>query len=347
MANLTDAGTLVRLAYQGLVNLGIDANEVLKRSGLKPHRLYTANLRTQFSAQPTFWEAAAELSGDPSIGLHVGEKMPIYKGQIIEYLFLSSANFGDGLRRNINYQRLVSDALKAKLIEEPQPYLTASFVDTKFVTSHFSEALTLGAIKGFQAVTEGVFKPEKIMFRHKPNTDLAEYERILQCEVTFNAEEFRLYFAKETLNYRSLNSAPELLNLHVKVAEDHMALLQQQDFIGDVNILIASMLETGNASLETVAEKLKITPRQLRHQLKTADTSFQQLLNNLRHSLARRLLSKTDEDISEIVYLTGFSEPSTFTAHLNAGKTQPPLSIAADLKANKRSALQINKQHFH
>jgi AraC-like DNA-binding protein len=312
MANLTDAGTLVRLAYQGLVNLGIDANEVLKRSGLEPERLYKSNLRTQFSAQPRFWQAAAELSGDPSIGLHVGEKMPIYKGQIIEYLFLSSANFGDGLRRNINYQRLVSDALQARLVDQANPYITSYFVEEQFVTSHLSEALTLGVIKGFQACTDGVFKPEKILFRHSPNTDLAEYERIFQCEVKFNADEFRLYFPREILDYRSLNSAPELLNLHMKVADEHMALLQQQDFIGEVNGLIAALLESGETTLESVATKLEMTPRQLRHQLKTAGTSFQQLLNKHRHSLARRLLSKTDQDISEIVYLTGFSEPSTF-----------------------------------
>lgn len=312
MANLTDAGTLVRLAYQGLVNLGIDANEVLKRSGLEPERLYKSNLRTQFSAQPRFWQAAVELSGDPSIGLHVGEKMPIYKGQIIEYLFLSSANFGDGLRRNINYQRLVSDALQARLVEQPEPYITSYFVENKFVTSHLSEALTLGVIKGFQAFTDGVFKPNKVLFRHSPNTDIAEYERIFQCEVKFHADEFRLYFPREILDYRSLNSAPELLNLHVKVADEHMALLQQQDFIGEVKGLIAALLESGETTLDTVAAKLDMTPRQLRHQLKTAGTSFQQVLNKHRHSLAKRLLSKTNEDISEIVYLTGFSEPSTF-----------------------------------
>jgi len=312
MPALTDSGILVRLAYQGLINLGIDANKVLKRSGLKPEQLNKTNLRTQFSAQPRFWQAAAELSGDPSIGLHVGEKMPIYKGQIIEYLFLSSANFGEGLRRNINYQRLVSDALQGQLIEQPDIYLTGQFADNKFVTSHLIEALSLGIIKCFQTVTDGTFKAEKILFRHSPNTDLAEYERIFQCKVEFNAEQFRIYLPREILSYRSPNSAPELLNLHVKVADEHIALLQQQDFIGEVNSLIASMLESGEATLEAVAAKLKITPRQLRHQLKTADTSFQHLLNKVRHSLARRLLSKTDEDISEIVYLTGFSEPSTF-----------------------------------
>lgn len=312
MPELTDAGTLVRLAYQGLVNLGIDANEVLKRSGLKPEQLYKSNLRTQFSAQPGFWQAAVELSNDPCIGLHIGEKMPVYKGQILEYLFLSSTTFGEGLRRNINYQRLVSDALQGKLIEQPQPYITGYFSENQFVTSHLTEALLLGLIKCFQAVTDGAFKPSKIVFRHAPNTDIAEYQRLFQCDVEFHAKDFRLYFPQKILNYRSLNASPELLNLHVKVADKHLAMLQQKDFIGEVKIIIAGLLESGEARLETIAEKLNITPRQLRYQLKTAGTSFQQLLNRHRHSLALKLLSETDEEISEIVYLTGFSEPSTF-----------------------------------
>ena len=34
MAALTDSGTLVRMAYQGLINLDVDADEVLRRCGL-------------------------------------------------------------------------------------------------------------------------------------------------------------------------------------------------------------------------------------------------------------------------------------------------------------------------
>ena len=96
MAALTDSGTLVRMAYQGLINLDVDADEVLRRCGLDPAQLYKPNLRTHFSAQPLFWQAAVELSGDPCIGLHLGEKMPVYKGQILEYLLLSSTTFRRG-----------------------------------------------------------------------------------------------------------------------------------------------------------------------------------------------------------------------------------------------------------
>ena len=83
---LTDSGTLIRLAYQGLLDMKIDADEILFRAGFDKSKLYEINLRTPFSAQPLFWKSAIEISGDPAIGLHLGESMPIYKGQILEYL---------------------------------------------------------------------------------------------------------------------------------------------------------------------------------------------------------------------------------------------------------------------
>jgi AraC-like DNA-binding protein len=238
--------------------------------------------------------------------------MPVYKGQILEYLFLSSQTFGDGLRRVLNYQRLISDALHGQVTETPSPCLTSYFSEHQHATSHLAEAMVLGLIKGFQAVTDGTFKPEKIVFNHPPNTDIAEYQRIFQCPVEFNAKSFQLFFPASMLSYRSLYAEPELLNLHIQAADQHLAVLQQQDLITEVRSQLGALLESGETTLANVANRLGVTPRHLRHQLDLAGTSFQRLLNDYRHRLARRLLSQTDEGISEIVYLTGFSEPSTF-----------------------------------
>ena len=172
--------------------------------------------------------------------------------------------------------------------------------------------MVLGLIKGFQAVTDGTFKPEKIVFNHPPNTDIAEYQRIFQCPVEFNAKSFQLFFPASMLSYRSLYAEPELLNLHIQAADQHLAVLQQQDLITEVRSQLGALLESGETTLANVANRLGVTPRHLRHQLDLAGTSFQRLLNDYRNRLARRLLSQTDEGISEIVYLTGFSEPSTF-----------------------------------
>ena len=312
MSNATDSGTLVRLAYQGLKALDIDADEVLRRSGFDPAKLYKANLRTPFSAQPKFWQAATELSNNPCIGLHLAEKMPVYKGQILEYLLLSSATFGDGLKRVLNYQRLISDALHGALTEGKNPYLTGYFSNHQYATSHLAEAMVVGLIRAFETATEGAFTAEKIVFNHAPNTQIAEYERIFRCPVEFNEKSFRLYFSASALDYRSLYAEPQLLNMHVQTADRHLAFLQQNDLIKQVRSHMASLLESGDVTLESVSQIMGVSARQLRHQLSSAGTHFQRILNDLRHRLATRLLSQTSEEISEIIYLTGFCEPSTF-----------------------------------
>ena len=61
MSGLSVSGALVRLAYQVLIALGIDGDEVLRQSGFDPSLLYQANLRTPFAAQPMFWDAAVSI----------------------------------------------------------------------------------------------------------------------------------------------------------------------------------------------------------------------------------------------------------------------------------------------
>ena len=312
MAALTDSGTLVRMAYQGLVNLGVDADEVLRRCGLDPAQLYKPNLRTQFSAQPLFWQAAVDLSGDPCIGLHLGESMPVYKGQILEYLLLSSPTFGEGLKRVLSYQRLISDAMHGQITDSPTPFLTNYFSKHKYLTPHLAEAMVVSLIRFLQSVSDDKFKPTKICFTHDALANNTEYERVFQCPVEFNDKQFKLYFEPEILSYRSPYAEPELLTMHMQSANQHMELLEKRDLIIEVRNQVGALLESGDISLESISQQLDMSPRQLRHQLNLAGTSLQRIINQYRKSLSRQLLSQTDETIAEIVYLTGFSEPSTF-----------------------------------
>ncbi len=311
MSELRDSVVLVRLAYQGMMTLGIDAVEVLKRIGMNESHLKVHDLRTPHSGQGRFWKAAEEVSGDPDVGLHLGEAVPVYRGQVLEYLFLSSSTFGDGLRRALNYQRLLSDAVHATLGQDERGYYLrhSTFGQAQ---RHLVEAVMVGVVKFFRYVTEDAFKPQLIEFEHTNGGSQDEYERVFGCPVRFGCTENRMYFLPEVLEIPSLHAEPELIKLHEQVASEHVAKLEKQDFISGVNRLIGELLESGHADLETVAERLNIKPRSLRTKLTEAGTNFNQLLADYRCNLAKRLLAKTEESIDEIVYLTGFSEPSTF-----------------------------------
>ena len=135
---------------------------------------------------------------------------------------------------------------------------------------------------------------------------------VLGCDVTFGAPQNRLYFPAKLLSHASPHAEPELLDLHERFASEQVARLEKKDIVGQVERIVAELLDSGEVTLDAVAERLGIKPRTLRTRLTEAETSFNQVLADFRYRLARQLLATTDESIDEIVYLTGFSEPSTF-----------------------------------
>lgn len=311
---LTDASIILRLGYQAMRRANLPVEQILKRAGVALNQV-DARKRTPLNAQVAFWQALEEVTGDADIGLHLGEHLPLYRGQVIEYLFMSSSTFGEGLKRALAYQRLISDALNAELVYDAKNcYLSNGRVEYSAtnVQRHFSESMVSGVLRFFSFVTEGRFKITCVDFNYVQGATEQEYQRVFGCPVRLGQAETRLYFEPAILDYPLWQSEPELLRLHEQLALEKLQELARYDLVGEVRRAIGSTLESGETTLETVAAQLNITPRRLRTQLSEADTCFQQILSDYRCRLAKRLLSQTNESVERIVYLTGFSEPSTF-----------------------------------
>jgi AraC-like DNA-binding protein len=314
MQELRDAGVMLRLIYQAMKKKGIDTDAIFNRLGVDEDYVFTEQLRTPHSAQLYFWQVVEDVSGDPDIGLHLGQLLPAYKGQVLEYLFLSSPTFGEGLRRALNYQRLLSDAANTDFfIDGDQACMvldTASEEVSRL--KHFNECFVQGLMTFFSSITDERFAPSRVEFVHEREQGQEHVAEVLGCEVCFGSDENRLYFPASMLAHTSPHAEPELLDLHERFASEQVARLEKKDIVGQVERIVAELLDSGEVTLDAVAERLGIKPRTLRTRLTEAETSFNQVLADFRYRLARQLLATTDESIDEIVYLTGFSEPSTF-----------------------------------
>lgn len=325
MAQRTDAPILLRLAYQAMLKSGLPVDDILAQARISPALLdVQASERTPFAGQAAFWKALEQFSGDPHIGLHLGEHLPVYRGQVLEYLISSSPTFGEGLRRSLAYQRLLSDAISARLVQEGDQVCLADLTDSS-EQRHFAEALVIGVIRFFSSLTDGQFKPLAVHFTHVEGAPVSEYERVYGCKVTLGCRENRIYFDQAVLGHRVWHAEPSLLRLHEKMANEKMAELERLDLVGEVKRAIGEMLESGETSLEAVAGRLGMPPRRLRTELEEAGTSFNHVLADYRSRLARRLLARTDESIEQIVYLTGFAEPSTFYRAFKRWTNETPI----------------------
>ena len=79
-----------------------------------------------------------------------------------------------------------------------------------------------------------------------------------------------------------------------------------------VRAVLLEALPAGESSMEQVARKLATSKRTLQRRLRQEDTTFQEILNETRESLARHYLSRTTLLGAEISYLLGFEDPNSF-----------------------------------
>lgn len=307
--DLTDDAALLRPVIEALRASGVDPAPVLAQLGLPAEGLPQG--RFPHSAQAPFWQACAEACGEEHVGLHLVEHLAPYHGLLLEYLFLSSPTFGEGLRHALRYARLLSDTLTASLeVCEDQAVLIMS--TTPGLTRHFPEMLAGAAIRLFSALTEGQFRPLEVQLMHGEGAPAERYVDVYGCPARLGAPRHALVFDAAVLERPSRHAAPDLLRMHESLARRQLHEVERLDLVRQVRELIGELLLDGGPTLEQVAARLNMPTRRLRERLSLAGVRFNDLVTDYRCRLAKELLLKTDERIEVIVERTGFSEPSTF-----------------------------------
>jgi len=76
---------------------------------------------------------------------------------------------------------------------------------------------------------------------------------------------------------------------------------------------LPQLLPHAKANASNVAQKLAVSTRTLSRKLRDENVAFLEILEETRASLAKRYLAEHDLPISEIAWLLGYSEVSSFT----------------------------------
>lgn len=342
MPDLRDQGDDARLCYLAMRDAGIDADAVFRRVGLRPERLADPELTFSHAAQIEFWAAAETVSGDPDVGLTVGQYMRPRSGNVLQYLYLTSRDFGTGIRRALEYQRLQSDAADNRLGRDAAgAYLAIRSREPEVNRArHLMECRVCGMIAFFRTVTDGEFAPARIELMCDPPADIARRERLFGCPVVYGRDENRLYFDPRLLRRRSRHAEPELFEVTERIARERLERIRHRDFVEPVRRALAELLPLARADLDHVADYLGLTPAQVRARLASAGTNFSRELSRHRRRLACDLLADSDARIDDIVRITGFSEPSTFYRAFKRWKGETPLQYRERMRhtAEKRRA---------
>jgi AraC-like DNA-binding protein len=311
----TTSATTLCLFAEALADLGADWRGILRESGIDPSALADPEARIPQDCYERVWTVASKLTRDPCIGLHAGARVQPRAVNLFGYLILSSATLGEGLERVARFQGVLMDV--PALIVDPsvdpvrvRVGMQCGDAEVRAIHAEYVALLVLGAASW---VSESDVVPLGARFEHAARGDASEYERLLRCPVEFSAERSELLLSKQTLERESRHAHPRLAEVHEEFARRMLALREDASTSGRVRRELARSLEGGAPSIGLVAQRLAMSRRSLQRRLEEEGTGFRALLEDLRREVARAHLRSRDVAISEITWLTGFSEVSAFT----------------------------------
>ncbi|MEM1256339.1 MAG: AraC family transcriptional regulator [Cyanobacteria bacterium P01_H01_bin.21] len=307
--------------------IALPATSLLRAIGLPVTAINNADNRLAHSQFVALWREISRRAQAPAVGLRLAELTTLETFNVTGYAMSHSPTLGTALRRLIRYGRLLYEGMSFGLIVGPETTaLSYGVVNAALPLPVASIEWSLANIVLWAARSMGCSLPlTKVTWQQPAPADCSVYRQFFQSELRFEDDLNSLVFPTTWLDQPLVNADPGLCDLLDRYADSLLlALPKSETFLTQLQHLMAQELRGREPKLDAIAAQLGYSPRTLQRKLQQANTSFQQLLDDIRKELALQYLKDTSLTTSEIAFLLGFSENSAFNRAFRRWTTLTP-----------------------
>lgn len=189
-----------------------------------------------------------------------------------------------------------------------------------------NEASLAVCLSILRTVTGVNITPIKVLFHHKAPENASNYKTHFNCEVNFSQKTNSISFLTEDLNIPTIKADKSINKFLLDRAEEEKKGVEKlsNQLVSDVTILIKDALPSGIPSINQISTHLGMSSRTLTRKLTDNGVTFRQLVQHAQEEIAKCLLYESSHTISEIAFLTGFSEQSAFNRAFKKWTSQSP-----------------------
>jgi AraC-like DNA-binding protein len=314
----TVTGFAARLAVAALQKHNVALAPLLQRAGLSERDLDSRRQCISAAAQGKFLEYSAEALDDSAFGLHLAEEANPREAGLLYYVVSAARNLGEALAYLERYSRIVNEAVRLKL--KPAPNGVIAEVSFHGLSRHgIQQNVEFGIaviLKALREVSGRNIRPTQLTFVHARNSDLREFERFFGCPVEFAAPSDQLSFSKEAPALPLMTGDPYLLETLQPFCDE--AARRRHTALGTVQVLVENevqrLLSQGKAQKQSVARSLGLSERTLSRRLTEEGTTYEEVVDRLRRSLALQYIKDPSLSLAQMAWLLGY-EQSTSLSH--------------------------------
>jgi AraC-like DNA-binding protein len=257
-----------------------------------------------------------ELTDNPMLGLLLGREYQLESYGLLGYAFMSAPTLRQAMVVIRNYGPLTFTLFDINfLVESGFGKLRFSpdiAIPEDLLTYYVDRDLTAAVSGGHNAVRQPL-QPIHIQLMHNGQQQRDIYERHFSCPVSFSGLASELHIDAGLLDVSMPLGDSETSSMCQRQCRLLLARMRAgSTYIDKVRQLIVA--RPGYfPDIDYVAEKLNMTSRTLRRKLCSENSSYQDILAEVRYELAREYLTTSTLPLEEISILLGYSAPGNFS----------------------------------
>lgn len=315
MQNLLTPARLV-LTFFYLAIDELDPEEVFAHAGIPAARLDDPDGLISASDIRLLTKSVIELTGDPALGLHLGQEIGIEMLDLVGMAVASAPDLRSALDMLTQYSPLLSTLAEITLVQEGERVrLVLTLVDELSSLPYFAEVCGAAFYCIVRRHLEGNFFLRTVRTRSPAPDWRDEYHEVLgdEAEILFEAGEDSFEFDRALLDLPLKRHSPGLYQyLRAQAARKLASLPQAESTTATVQRLISEQMGQRLIDLTLISEEMGLNPRTLQRRLKDENTSFLLLHDACRYRRAREQLLDRDISIELLAASLGYSEPANF-----------------------------------
>ena len=307
--------------------MGFSRRRCLQGTGIMLSQLGRPESRLTFQQELAFYRNALRLTGDPLIGLKLGEPFIPQRYGLFGYALLSAPTLRRAMSLAVNFGQLTFSFFSFEFgdrdgrgwfaMKDPptiEPALHDVYLDRDMAA----------ALVGFSVIVDRRFPVQLVHLAHDGHGRQQDYRDYFGCEVCFSKYPSKLLFNSALLDEPLPQGDRETSRYFRQQCQMLISKLKSQSHLTDDVRMILLARPGEFPTIDQAAERLHLSTRTLRRRLKAEGCNFRELLDEVRLQLAREYLAETSLPVAEISWLLGYTEPGNFSHAFNRWSGMSP-----------------------
>jgi len=312
----TTIASVARLIGETLeAEYAMDPAPLYRELSIDTTKFFRPGARIVFSKMNELWSRSAELTEDPEFGFKVGARVGPGDFFILGHAWLASDTLHDGMQRLCRFINVLS-TIGGHMYIRPQgdSYVLVETGNERLVDPQqvAMDAGHIALLRMCDFVTPKKVRPLNVALRQPASASSVDYEKFLECPVSFDAEAEVWTFASSDVEVPLSGAVPDVADATDRIAENYIASLDDGAVAHEVRQMVVQMLPSGHVDQESVAQKLYRSRSTLQRQLGSEGTSYRDILESTREELAKKYLQDSEYTQAQIAFMVGFSDQSNF-----------------------------------